>query len=107
MTTLKIVWSWLTKYGALVALVVGGAIGFLLRRPKLDVKAEVAGVRAQHDAEVVMIREGREAAIVHVEETHGAQVEALNQAEKAQAVELADDPVALAKLLARAGARTP
>lgn len=95
---------WLADYWYIPVLVVGAIILAVVFRQKAAVQKitkELKAIDAKREARAIQLQLGAEQAKQHVTEKYAAKREALDAKAEAKAKELEDDPVALAKFLAR------
>lgn len=108
--------SFIRRYGwlilfALVTALVTIAMIVLRKKPTAGltmattIKTELAGIRAEGELERRLAAKGAEAATAEVNLAYEKQKHELEERERVEAQRLKDDPVALAGMLARAGAR--
>lgn len=100
--------------GLFAVAVVAGAIVLIVfrKKPSVDalgamtkIKTELAGIRAEGEMERRAAEHGAAAALAEANLAYERRKAELLQHEQKEAEELRDDPVALAGMLARAGAR--
>jgi hypothetical protein len=100
---------WIWDYWYLVALAVGLGIALLWVRGTSPadvarrVKLELDAIRAKGETRQVEAKLGAERAREHVEQTYHNEIIALDAEQHRKAMELQNDPVALAQFLVRAG----
>ena len=73
--------------------------------PKAILSTELEAIKAGAQARVVVAEDGAERARAEVLRVHATEVAALDEAQAERAVELAEDPQALAKFLVRAASQ--
>ena len=101
---------WLLEHWYVPLIFLAAVAGFLVARkrrasPMQATKLELEAIRAGADARRVQSELGAERARRHVESAHREALLRLDHEQAKQAMELRNDPVALAKFLVRAGRR--
>lgn len=99
--------AWIRRWGVLVLVVAGAVVTWVLfrRRPGELIAGELEAIREERDVARVEAERGRAEALAEVERRYADAKAGLEERERAEAAELAEDPVALARYLVRAGAR--
>lgn len=98
--------KWLKYWYVPVILVLGVLLWIVSRgrvNPMEHTETELEAIKAGAEVKRIQTKLGAEQARQHVEDKYRKQLEALNEKQKAQAEELRNDPVKLAKFLVRAG----
>ena len=99
--------AWLKRWGWVLAFAAGAIVVFILTagRVRPNVKAVVAGAKAEAEATKLVSRIGRDEAKKLIEKQHEETIANLDEKERVQAAKLRDDPAARARFYARVAAR--
>lgn len=105
-TVMKKIWKFIRAYWYIPVFIIAVILGWVIFRkrgtPIKQTQTELEAIKAAEEAREWKARLGAEMAKKQVEAKYREEVAALNEKQAAQAKELEDDPVKLAKFLVRA-----